>query len=168
MEANRANINQIIADIMDRKRAALLLAGAQVQSQAKALCVVGKYPAGSGIVGGALRNSIYLKVVGNQARIGSNMVYAAMQEFGGPVVPVYAKALTIPISPAAIGHRAADFPGLFMIKREGKPPVLARKNGEEIEVMYVLLKKVMIPRQPYLRPALEAQRKNVIKILQAA
>lgn len=168
MEAKRGNVNAIVEAIMARKRAALYPAGAMVQAQAKALCPVGQYPAGSGIVGGALRNSIYLKVIGNFAFIGSNMVYAAMIEFGGPITPVYAKALTVPVHPEAYGKKASDFSNLFMLKREGKPPLLARKNGESIEALYVLLKKVEIPKQPYLRPALEMQRKNVIQILQAA
>jgi len=168
MKVVRKNIDSIVVKIHEQKIKALPIAAAIVQSQAKALCVVGKYPAGSGIVGGNLRNSIYAIVKGNVAYIGSNLIYAAMQEFGGAVTPVYAKALTIPISPRAYGKRAGDFDDLFMIERDGKPPVLARKRGEEIEVMFVLLKKVTIPKQPYLRPALETKRKEVLKILQAA
>lgn len=168
MKAKRGKIDKIVSSIMERKLKVLPIAGALVQSQAKALCVVGKYPAGSGIVGGALRNSIYLKIAGSVAYIGSNLVYAAIIEFGGPIVPVYKKALTIPISPDAYGKEAGDFDDLFLIKREGKPPILARNKGDNIEAMFVLLKKVFIPRQPYLRPALEMKRKDVIKILQAA
>jgi len=153
---------------MERKEKALPIAGALVQSQAKRLCVVGQYPAGSGIVGGNLRNSIYLIVKNNVAYIGSNLVYAAMQEFGGSVVPVYAKALTIPISPRAVGKRARDFDDLWMLKRADGPPLLMRGSGDDLEAMFVLLKKVTIPKQPYLRPALEEKRKDVIKILQAA
>lgn len=167
MKTRRGNIDSIVLKVLERKKKALPLAGALVQSQAKALCVVGKYPAGSGIVGGNLRNSIYLIIKDNVAYIGSNLVYAAMQEFGGPIVPVYAKALTIPISPQAVGKRAGDFTDLWMLKRTDGPPLLMRGSGDDIEVMYVLLKKVVIPKQPYLRPALEMKRKDVIRMLQA-
>lgn len=168
MKVKNKNIDQIVLKIHAKKLKALPIAGTIVQNQAKALCKVGKYPAGSGIVGGNLRNSIYMKVIGNAALIGSNVIYAAIQEFGGVITPVYKKALTIPISPEAYGKRAGDFDNLFMLERDGKPPLLVRKNGDEIEPMFVLLKKVEIPKQPYLRPALEMKKKEVIKILQAA
>lgn len=168
MKTKRGNIDSIVAKILERKSKALPIAGALVQSQAKALCVVGQYPAGSGAVGGNLRNSIYLKVKDNIAMIGSNLVYAAIQEFGGPIVPVYARALTIPLIPQAIGKRARDFNNLWILHRKDGPPLLVRNTESGIEPVYVLLQRVFIPKQPYLRPALEMKRNDVIKILQAA
>ena len=167
MKAKRANIDKVIEGIMKRKRKALAIAGAVVQNDARMLCNVGKYPAGSGKVGGALRQSIYSVVEGDSAYIGSNMVYAAMQEFGGVVTPVKASALTIPIAPEAVGRRAADFDGLFILKKNGKA-FLAKKDGEGIKIYYILLESVEIPKSPYLRPALETNKIRVKQILQQA
>lgn len=35
--------------------------------------------------------------------------------YGGPINPVNARALTIPVSHEAYGHRASEFPGVFLI-----------------------------------------------------
>lgn len=36
--------------------------------------------------------------------------------YGGPILPVEAKALAIPISPVSYGHLPREFPGLFLLK----------------------------------------------------
>lgn len=167
MKVNRMNPDAVVDIIMKRKLKALPIAGAIVQSQAKALVSVGKYPKGSGKVGGALRDSIYMEIVGDVARIGSNLEYAAMQEFGGVITPYRAKALTIPIAPEAVGHKASEFKDLFILKANNQV-FLAKNEAEGLKIMYILLKSVTIPKHPYLRPALEIKKKEVIKILQAA
>ena len=167
MKAKRGDINKITEDIMRRKLVGLQRAGALVQSQAIALVKTGKYPSGSGKVGGALKNSIYLIIEGDSAKIGSSLEYAAIQEFGGTITPYRAKALTIPLAPEAYGKRASDFDGLFVLKTNGKAFLCGVVNDELI-FYYILLKSVTIPKQPYLRPALAATKKRVIKIIQDA
>lgn len=167
MKAKRADIEVLTTAVMERKKKGLIIAGEVVKNQAKALCKVGKYPSGSGKVGGALRQSIYSKVVGLAARIGSNMEYAAAIEFGAHITPIRAKALTVPIAPEAVGHRASDFPDLFIFKKNGKA-FLARNEGGKLKIYFILLKDVDIPKQPYLRPALAEKKKDVLQILRAA
>lgn len=53
-----------------------------VEGQAKAICPVGKYPPGSGRVGGNLRNSITHEVEKKEARVGTNVEYAPFVELG--------------------------------------------------------------------------------------
>jgi len=165
VKVKRANVNDIAKQMLKRKLVALERAGAIVQSQAKALAAVGKYPAGSSKVGGALRDSIYLKMTEDSAQIGTNIEYGAMQEFGGVVTPYRAKALTIPIAAEAVGRRARDFDNLFIITINGNVYLAANNNGE-LKLFYLLLDSVTIPKQPYLRPALEASRDDIIKTLQ--
>jgi len=103
-------------------------------------------------------------------RIGSNLVYAAIQEFGGVITPDKAGALTIPVHPDAKGKRASDFPDLIFIKREGANPLLVRKSGgprsEKFDIMFVLVKSAEIPAHPYLRPALLENKNQLLKIMQ--
>lgn len=168
MKAKRADIEVLTSTIMERKKKGLIIAGEIVKNQAKALCKVGKYPSGSGKVGGALRQSIYSKVEGLTARIGSNMEYAAAIEFGAHITPIRAKALTVPIAPEAVGQRASDFQDLFIWKSNGKV-FLAKSTGEKtLKIYFQLLKSVDIPKQPYLRPALAEKKKEVMQILKAA
>lgn len=168
MKANRGDIETLTKALIERKMKGLIIAGEVVKNQAKALCKVGKYLAGSGKVGGALRQSIYSKVEGLTVRIGTNMEYAAAIEFGAHITPVKAKALTIPIAPEAVGQRASDFQDLFIWESNGKV-FLAKSTGEKtLKIYFMLLKSVDIPKQPYLRPALAEKKKQVIQILNAA
>lgn len=50
----------------------------------------------------------YVDIVTNQIGVRQRLM-------GGPISPVNAGALTIPISPVAYGHRASEFPGAFVI-----------------------------------------------------
>jgi len=56
---------------------------------------------------------------------------------GGVITPKNAAYLTIPIHPDAHGKRAREFDNLFFVKG-----VLARPDGEGIEPLYALKKKV--------------------------
>lgn len=110
-------------------------------------------------------------------RIGTNVVYAAIQEFGGTIVPVDAGALTVPIHPlakkaASMGLGARSFPDLVLIERVGRPPLLVRikdkGRNKRFDIMYVLLPKVVIPAKPYLRPALTGNRSKILAIFARA
>lgn len=118
---------------------------------------------------GDLVRSISYKVFPDKlsVRIGSNLVYAAIQELGGVITPDKAGALTIPVHPDAKGKRASDFPDLILIKREGANPLLVRKVGvKQFDIMFVLVKSAEIPAHPYLRPALLENKNQLLKIMQ--
>jgi len=68
---------------------ALFRAGSIVERQAKHNLSGGRLRARTG----RLRGSVRTEVHGDEARIGSNVVYAAIHEFGGEIVPKRASAL---------------------------------------------------------------------------
>ena len=51
---------------------------------------------------------------------------------GGPIAPVKAGALAIPISPISYGHLPSEFPGLFMIKTPKGAYLCQYGDGDEI------------------------------------
>jgi len=117
-----------------------------------------------------LRGQISYKVFKSEkkVRISANTVYAAMQEFGGVIKPVRAKALSIPIHPLAKNKEPGDFKDLVYIPgRNGKHPILARKSpkGRSITPMFVLVKRATIPAQPYLRPAVYENKDKIMELL---
>ena len=73
--------------------------------------------------------------------------YAGILERGGTIYPKTATALAVPVHPEAKQYSSPrDMPGLFMLKRPGKAPLLARSvGGDAIQVMWVLLASVTIP-----------------------
>jgi len=85
---------------------------------------------------------------------GDKVPYAAIQEFGGEISKSDG-ALTIPIHPDAVHKHASDFTDLFKwVSPISGNIFLARKTGKgQIEVMFLLVKNVHIPADPYLRPA---------------
>ena len=66
--------------------------------------------------------------------------------YGGPIVPKRAKALTIPIHPAAHGRGARELGpkvgGLFILRSKGGAAFLAGKLGGRLTLYYILLKRV--------------------------
>ena len=110
-------------------------------------------------------------------RISANTIYAAIQEMGGDIVPKDAKALAVPVHPdakAALipeGSSIKDvFPDLIYIERNGQAPLLVREAGRGLnhgrfDIMYVLVQKVTIPAQPYLRPAIFENQKQILDLM---
>ena len=96
-----------------------------------------------------------------ELNIGTNLEYAAMQEFGGTVVPKKAKFLAIPANSGAeaVGS-PLNYPGKLRAIITGFSGVMVDEAGT---VQYVLTKSATIPAHPYLRPAFDEQRKNVFK-----
>lgn len=96
---------------------------------------------------------------------GLKVPYARLQEYGGTVVPVNGKYLTIPVGPAlnAIGQAkyesARQAPGLqFVQSLKGQPLLVKLKKGPKgsaptVEVWYVLRTSVTLPARRYLRDA---------------
>lgn len=81
---------------------------------------------------GALARSFKARLVSKSAgeisaEAVSRLPYAAQQDQGGTIRPRKARALAIPHPMARIprGKGPRDYPGLFMIKRDGKSPILA-------------------------------------------
>jgi hypothetical protein len=136
---------------------------------------------------GNLRNSISWSVLGSQGgnkgdttpisspteydvvRIGTNVVYAAIQEFGGTIKPDKAGALTVPIHKSAKGKKASDFNDLVLIKRPGKFPLLVRfsggKRSQRMDIMFVLVPQVTIKRQSYLRLGIYSHRHELNNLM---
>jgi phage gpG-like protein len=94
-------------------------------------------------------------------RAGSNVKYAAMQEFGGTITPKKGKYLAIPIYRGAesttMPRSPRDFSDLFFLRLAGKP-FLARKSGRagaRLELMFALKTSVTIRPHNYLRNAFD-------------
>ncbi|MBK7979249.1 MAG: hypothetical protein IPK06_04400 [Ignavibacteriae bacterium] len=117
---------------------------------------------------GNLANSIFFVVDVNEFKVivYANTEYARIQELGGDILPVNAKALAIPVHPEAKKTAIPDgktirdiFPDLVLIPRKNAPALLVRKKGrgfnhERFDIMYVLVQKATIPPHPYAEPAL--------------
>lgn len=100
----------------------------------------------------------------------ANTEYAAIQELGGDIKPDKAGVLTVPVHPDAKGKSAKDFPDLILIKRKNASPLLVRKKGrgfnhERLDIMFVLVQRVHITAQPYMRPVLD-ERETLLKLVQ--
>lgn len=71
--------------------------------------------------------------------------------------------LLIPLQPEAArmlrNNQVKNNPQLFMVKRPGKPPILARKGPRgAIVPLFVLKKSVTVKPRPWLRPSLDRAR----------
>lgn len=102
-------------------------------------------------------------------RVGSNVPYARIHEFGGVVRAKRAKYLTIPLNVNAYrlirNHgTTAKIPGLFRVGN-----ALARRRGKgkraKLEVLFALKRSVRIPKRPYVRPALKIAGPKVVATL---
>jgi len=87
--------------------------------------------------------------------VGSWSEAAALLHFGGVIRPKKAKALTIPISPEADGHRARDFQNTFVLKKSDDPQRIGlimqdRGEGKDPLALFVLRKSATIPARPWL------------------
>lgn len=113
-------------------------------------------------------------------RVGTNLVYAGIQEYGGRIQAKKGKFLAIPVG--VDGQRAArDAKGdirslnLRLVKtKNGKlllvknlaPGMKAVKGGAaskygETKILFVLKKSVYLPPRPYMRPAYAAMKPKI-------
>lgn len=92
--------------------------------------------------------------------IGTNLEYAAMQEFGGTVVPKKAQFLAIPANSGAeaVGS-PLNYPGKLHAIITGTSGVMVDEAGT---VQYVLTRSATIPAHPYMRPAFDEQGDNAL------
>lgn len=98
---------------------------------------------------------------------GPGVPYAAIHEFGGTVLPVTAKFLTIPFQPKYAGARAGEFNLQFGVDPAwGRVLVRAgARQGvdglyEDSDIAYVLRRSATIPPRPYFQPAVEKVTQN--------
>jgi phage gpG-like protein len=103
------------------------------------------------------------------AHIGSKAIYASIHEDGGTIRPVKAKALAIPFAenltprgvpryPTPADLKAKFGKATFLLKRDGKAPLIVAKTGKKkITPFFVLAKEAKIPATHYLTKSIEAQ-----------
>jgi phage gpG-like protein len=99
----------------------------------------------------ALYRSLAFEIRGTKIIIGTNLLYAARQHYGGVVTPVRAKMLAIPLSRMAAravatggGFRAA-FPNAFtFVSKAGNVLLAMRKSDGGLELLAVLKRSVKI------------------------
>jgi phage gpG-like protein len=107
---------------------------------------------------GLLRGALSAEFAGDAIFLRANSPGANLHQYGGTIVPVRAKALTIPLTREAVrAGGARNFPRpLFVLKRSEDPRggALAERVGKgkraRIVVHYLLRKKVQVEARPYL------------------
>ena len=74
------------------------------------------------------------------------------------IVPVKAKALTIPVSAAAYGHRVRELArmGWSIFRPKGHDVLMGSRTGSEAEALYALKKRVVVRQDRTLLPSDEA------------
>lgn len=103
---------------------------------------------------GALRASLTFEADKESVTVGSNLIYAAMQQLGGTVRPKPPhRYLAIPLQPHLRRRHVwpSDLPrgDLYVggVSRAGNPLLRRREDDEPV---YVLLAEVTVPANPYL------------------
>ena len=92
--------------------------------------------------------------------------YAGIQETGGTIYPRTAGALAVPISDEAQLHASPrEMDGLVMIKRPGKPPLLARTVGDTLEVHWVLVPSVTIEATHWLSTGVQRAAPEMARVM---
>ena len=109
-----------------------------------------------------IRSSVQTLAIPNGATVQVNDPRLNTHVFGATITPKSARALAIPVVAEAYGVRPATFDNLVAI-RTGKGKgntvgLLAKKDPTRtiLQVMYVLVKRVVIPADPTALPAEEA------------
>ena len=109
---------------------------------------------------GGLRNSIAVAKSGALSRrVGTNLPYGRIQEFGG-TIRARGGAMVVPIGPA--GRRLAESGvrlrslDLWTLRRPGKAPLLVKIDAAKgsITPLFALVPSVTLPARPWARPAL--------------
>jgi HK97 gp10 family phage protein len=122
--------------------------------------------------GGHLADSIGHKIlkVGGLAVtgvVGTNLVYAAIQEFGGTVKAKNVKYLTIPWD--GVTGWAKDYKNTFVHEsKAGNLIIFQRVSKDEIKPLFTLKDQIEIPPRPYLNPAIKSNERRIIEIISDA
>lgn len=98
-------------------------------------------------------------------RVGTNVVYAKIQEYGGRVRARKGKFLAVPLG--LDGRRAlrsvqGDIRKLeLIVKRLNGRLYLVKWTGKVMKALFILLKSVYLPPRPYMRPTYETKKKSI-------
>jgi len=98
---------------------------------------------------GSLNRSIAYEQTGLKTLIGSNLVYAEIQEYGGDIVPKTAKALFIPMS--SLGRKTG--------------PQKGGGSGLVFGTDFILSQKVTIKPKSYFARGMESSIESIMNIL---
>lgn len=99
-----------------------------------------------------LRDSIHWKVDGDEAQVGTNVIYGPVHEFGATIKPKGHPFLAIPLEKALRGKSPRQVPDLHYVQSLKGQPLLVDSAGDP---KYLLMRQVTIPARPYLGPAIE-------------
>lgn len=87
---------------------------------------------------------------------------AAIHEHGCVITPTK-QYLTVPCSPKAKGKHAGDFPNLFCGTSKSGTKFLAIPKGQkDFEVLFILMKRVVIPERAFLRKGFDNHAEKII------
>jgi hypothetical protein len=91
--------------------------------------------------------------MGDTVKVGTNKIYARIQDYGGTIRPKTSQYLTIPL-PGTRG-RIRDYPNGFFLRSKRGNVIYAEKKGNtgQIKPRFVLKKSVNIKGKPYLSKA---------------
>lgn len=113
-----------------------------------------------GVQRGGLRNSIAVAKSGALSRrVGTNLPYGRIQEFGG-TIRARGGAMVVPIGPkgrrlleSGVNLRSLD---MWTLRRPGKAPLLVMIDAAKgsITPLFALVPSVTLPARPWARPAL--------------
>jgi hypothetical protein len=83
--------------------------------------------------------------------------YFRIHEFGGTIRAKSGHSLAIPLDAAKTAAGVArggprDFANTFLLKRDGKPPLIMQRQGTAVVSLFVLVKSVTIKPRPALEP----------------
>jgi hypothetical protein len=120
-------------------------------------------------VSGRLRSSIRGRVEhsallgGSFGVVGSNVVYARIQELGGVIKARHAKYLTIPLSGAktkagVVRGSARSFPDTFVMRSRSGDLLIVQRRGQGVLPLFVLKPEITIRGKHYLERGLEQNR----------
>jgi HK97 gp10 family phage protein len=88
--------------------------------------------------------------------VGTDLIYAAIQEFGGTITAKNAAHLAIPVTDQAASYPPRSFPGKLHVQSYGG--MVSMLVDEQGVTQYALKSSVTLHAQPYLRPALDENR----------
>ena len=121
---------------------------------------------------GTLGRSIQVdasKITSLRVRIGTNLPYGRIQEFGGVIRPKKVQRLPVPLNrEAKLLQRRGSLrsANLTLIPRRGKDSLLVRKTkGGGIKPLFILKKSVTLPARPWVRPTRVRVAPRVLKLI---
>ena len=162
---------EALAEIQRQVKDALVRSGIIVQREIELQLTKSTSPSAPGqppgVVTGELRRSIQIDISGidkapPSVRIGPDLLrvpYARIQELGGTITPKRGKFLTVPLSDRARklrrGIRSLRSLDLKPIRTRKGQLFLAAPGKKKTELLFKLVRSVVLKARPYIRPALK-------------